>query len=202
MTDMENKVLPPCEHCGKVFSEKTPKHARESHVMACERKMAMKQAMSADTEAEVDSESQVEKDKRRAKAVAEVRRKQAPKIQVNPMSEPDPLRELERYVKEMELCAPDAHIYFGDMTKHEMNVNKGYSPITDGGQHLGYGDVRMYEIPDEVYKAEIHRNAAISNNAIYSQVAEAEQTQAEKDADMASAIDAAVEKAMRARIPA
>ena len=196
----EKKALPPCEHCGKVFSAKTQKQARDMHVMACERKMAIKQADAVDVD--LASESPIEKDKRRAKAVAEVRRKQAPKIQANPMKEPDPLQELARYVKDMGLCAPDAHIYFGDMTKHEMNVNKGYSPVTDGGEHLGYGDVRMYEIPNEVYEADLYRNAAISNNAIYSQVAEAKQTQAEKDADMANAIDAAVEKAMRERVPA
>ena len=189
---MTEEAKQKCPICNKVWDKALAPQQFEMHVMACEKRNAVRVA-EANAKPE---ETELDREKRRAKAIAAVRCKQAPKIIANPTSEPNPLAELERYVFEAKLVEPDAHIYFGEATRRNIDIQKGYSPVTEHGEHLGFGDLVMYEIPMAVYKAEVAKNAAMSNNAIYGHLLD---TEKKNQSSQESIIDAAVEKALAAR---
>lgn len=180
---MSNDEKAPCPYCGELIT--TIKAARDSHLLACQKKQAMEKLQPSGIPVK---DRELEADVERAKAIAERRRKDAPKILASGDLGPDMLTLRVNQLRKRGVIPDDQiqigwnsirnepimdyvwHTFWGEVGKRKMYVSDGYIPAVEDGVHERCGDVECYMIPREIPFSAIAANQRESKMRIDNEV--------------------------------
>jgi len=101
----------------------------------------------------------------------ERRRKEAPDAVATVEHQPDALKKLVAYARDMGVIADTETTYFGENKEHRFQISKGYIPVVDPrtGEHMGHNELLLYKRAEilkqreqESYEAESRRRLRVA----------------------------------------